>query len=203
MLKTCLALKHFSSFVQLVADSWLIFHHWEMTVASITIPIKSWLSILEASYIIKLLPPYFNNLGKRLIKAPKLYFIDTGLAAFLLGIQNIDHLLAHPLRGGLFENMIVSEFLKKRFNQGKTDNLYFLRDSKGREVDILLDYGSILTWLKLNPARHLLKTYLKGCFTIEPLHPNKKLFPCIWRRSIQSTARYPDCAVEHNGIFGN
>ena len=74
--------------------------------------------------------------------APKLYFIDTGLAAFLLGILNVAHVFAHPLRGALFENMIVSEFLKKKFNQGKTDNLYFLRDSKGREVDILLDFGT-------------------------------------------------------------
>jgi uncharacterized protein len=111
--------------------------------------IKNWLSILEAIYIIKLLPPYYSNIGKRLIKAPKLYFFDTGLAAFLLGIQNITHVTAHPLRGALFENMIVSEFLKKRFNQGKTDNLYYLRDNKGREVDILLDYGSHIDMVEI------------------------------------------------------
>ncbi|MBW2655658.1 MAG: DUF4143 domain-containing protein, partial [Deltaproteobacteria bacterium] len=70
--------------------------------------IKSWLSILETSYIIKLLQPYYNNLGKRLIKAPKLYFFDTGLAAFLLGIQREDHIASHPLRGALFENFVIS-----------------------------------------------------------------------------------------------
>jgi len=132
--------------------------------------IKSWLSILEASYIIKLLPPYFNNLGKRLIKAPKLYFIDTGLAAFLLGIQNIHHLLAHPLRGGLFENMIVSEFLKKRFNQGKTDNLYFLRDSKGREIDILLDYGTYLDMVEIKSGKTLAKDLFKGLIYFKALY---------------------------------
>ena len=79
--------------------------------------IKSWLSILEASYIVKLLQPFYNNLGKRLIKAPKLYFIDTGLAAFLLGIQKEEHIDAHPLRGALFENLVVSELLKKRLNE--------------------------------------------------------------------------------------
>ncbi|MCP3956197.1 MAG: ATP-binding protein [Desulfobacterales bacterium] len=117
--------------------------------------IKSWLSILEASYIVKLLPPYYSNLGKRLIKAPKLYFIDTGLAVFLLGIQNVDHVFAHPLRGGLFENMIVSEILKKRFNKGRTDNLYFLRDSKGHEVDILLDYGSYIDMVEIKSSKTL------------------------------------------------
>ena len=124
--------------------------------------IKSWLSILEASYIIKLLPPYYSNLGKRLIKAPKLYFIDTGLAAFLLGMQNSAHVLAHPMRGALFENMIVSEFLKKRFNQGKTDNLYYLRDSKGREVDILLDYGSYLDMVEIKSSQTLAGDLFKG-----------------------------------------
>jgi predicted AAA+ superfamily ATPase len=124
--------------------------------------IKNWLSILEASYIIKLLPPYYSNIGKRLIKAPKLYFFDTGLAAFLLGIQNITHVTAHPLRGALFENMIVSEFLKKRFNQGKTDNLYYLRDNKGREVDILLDYGSHMDMVEIKSSQTLARDLFKG-----------------------------------------
>jgi uncharacterized protein len=124
--------------------------------------IKNWLSILEASFIVKLLPPYYNNLGKRLIKAPKIYFIDTGLAAFLLGVQNVDHVLSHPIRGGLFENMIVSEFLKQRFNQGKTDNLYFLRDSKGREVDLLLDYGSFLDMIEIKSSKTLAEDLFKG-----------------------------------------
>ncbi|MDF1593018.1 MAG: ATP-binding protein [Desulfobacterales bacterium] len=132
--------------------------------------IKSWLSILEASYIVKLLPPYYSNLGKRLIKAPKLYFIDSGLAAFLLGIQKVEHVLTHPLRGVLFENLIVSEFLKKRFNQGKTDNLYFLRDSKGREVDILLDYGSYIDMVEIKSSKTIAEDLFKGLIYFKNLY---------------------------------
>jgi predicted AAA+ superfamily ATPase len=136
--------------------------------------IKSWLSILEASYIVKLLPPYYSNLGKRLIKAPKLYFIDTGLAAFLLGIQNREHVMAHPLRGELFENMIVAEFLKKRFNQGKTDNLYFLRNSKGQEVDILLDYGSHLNMVEIKSSQTIGGGLFKGLVYYRKLYSQTK-----------------------------
>ena len=124
--------------------------------------IKSWLSILEASYIIKLLPPFYNNLGKRLIKSPKLYFYDTGLAAFLLGIQRQEHVAAHPLRGSLFENLVVSELLKKRFNRGKTDNLYYLRDSRGHEVDILLDYGLYLDMVEVKSGQTLSRNLFGG-----------------------------------------
>ncbi len=124
--------------------------------------IRSWLSILEASYIIKLLQPYYNNLGKRLIKSPKLYFYDTGLAAFLLGIQREEHISTHPLRGSLFENLVVSELLKKRFNQGKTDNLYYLRDSRGHEVDIVMDYGIHLDMLEVKSGQTLGKSLFGG-----------------------------------------
>jgi len=124
--------------------------------------IKSWLSILEASYIIKLLRPFYSNLGKRLIKAPKLYFIDTGLAAFLLGIQKEEHLAAHPLRGALFENLIISELLKKRFNQGKTDNLYYLRDSRGHEADALMDHGLHLDLFEIKLGQTLSRSLFDG-----------------------------------------
>ncbi len=132
--------------------------------------IKSWLSILQTSYIIKLLQPYYNNLGKRLIKSPKLYFYDTGLAAFLLGIQQENHVVSHPLRGALFENMVVSELLKKRFNQGKTDNLYYLRDSRGNEVDILLDYGLHLDMIEIKSGQTLTKSFFGG------LHYYRRLY---------------------------
>lgn len=100
---------------------------------------KSWISILQASYIIFLLPPHHRNLGKRLVKMPKLYFQDTGLAASLMGIQTAQQLTIHPLRGALFETLIVGEHLKSRFNQGFPSNLYFWRDNVGLEVDLLLD----------------------------------------------------------------
>lgn len=88
-----------------------------------------------------------------MIKAPKLYFYDTGLAAFLLGIQQQEHVAAHPLRGALFENLVVSELLKKRFNQGKTDNLYYLRDSKGLKLISCSITARTLIWWRLKPDR--------------------------------------------------
>jgi len=101
--------------------------------------VKSWLSVLEASYIIKLLRPYYKNFNKRLIKSPKLYFLDTGLACFLLDIHNPNQLATHPLRGALFESFIVAELLKRRFNTVQTDNLFYFRDNIGNEVDIIWD----------------------------------------------------------------
>lgn len=98
---------------------------------------KAWLSVLEASYVVHLLRPHHRNWGKRIVKMPKLYFIDTGLAAFLLGIHSPAQLSIHPLRGALFETLIVGEFLKARLNAGWPSNLYFWRDNTGLEVDLL------------------------------------------------------------------
>jgi len=124
--------------------------------------IKSWISILEASFLIKLLQPYYRNFNKRLIKSPKLYFLDTGLAAFLLGIRNEQHLQSHPLRGALFETFVVSELLKKRLNQGKTENLYFFRDNKGNEVDVVMDYGSSLSLVEIKSGQTIDPVFFKG-----------------------------------------
>lgn len=98
---------------------------------------KDWMTLLEASYIIFRLPPYFRNIGKRLMKSPKLYFYDTALACFLLNIEEAAHLTNHPLRGPLFENLVILEALKSRLHQGKRNNLQFYRDSNGNEVDLL------------------------------------------------------------------
>lgn len=107
----------------------------EVGVTSATI--QSWISILQASYIIYLMPPYFENSRKRLTKAPKLYFCDTGLACCLLGIENPEQLTFNKMRGHLFENLIVMELLKRRLNEGKESDLYFYRDSNQNEIDIL------------------------------------------------------------------
>lgn len=104
----------------------------------------AWLSILEASYIVYRLTPHFANFGKRLVKTPKLYFHDTGLAAFLLGIQTPEQLATHAARPALFETLVVSEYLRSRWNRGEVSNLYFWRDSSGNEVDLLLDEAGIL-----------------------------------------------------------
>lgn len=99
--------------------------------------IQSWLSVLEASYIIYPLRPYHANIKKRLVKTPKLYFYDTGLASWLLGIHSVEQMTTHPLRGNLFENMVINEFVKERYNRLQTPNLYYYRDQQQHEVDLL------------------------------------------------------------------
>ncbi|MHB1359296.1 MAG: ATP-binding protein [Rhodocyclaceae bacterium] len=102
---------------------------------------RNWLTLLEASYIAFLLPPWHANISKRQIKSPKLYFHDVGLAAYLLGAENETHIDRHPLRGNLFENMIVVEALKYRYHRGKRSNLHFWRDARGNEIDLVIESG--------------------------------------------------------------
>jgi predicted AAA+ superfamily ATPase len=110
---------------------------------------KSWISVLEASYIIFLLQPHHESFNKRLVKMPKLFFIDTGLASSLLGIQSEDQLNTHFLRGALFENFIISEFIKARLNNGLRNNCFFWRDNKGIEIDCIIENGNILTPIEI------------------------------------------------------
>ncbi len=109
-------------------------------VSSVTI--NEWLSVLETAYIVFRLPPFHKNIGKRLVKKSKLYFYDTALACFLLNIENESQLASHPLRGELFENMVVLEFYKARYNAGKAPNTYFYRDQSQREIDLLCAEGN-------------------------------------------------------------
>jgi len=102
---------------------------------------REWLSVLEASYVVFVLPPLHANISKRLIKSPKLYFLDVGLAAYLLGIENENQIFTHPLKGALFENLVVVEALKHRFNRGLRSNLHFYRDSGGTEVDLVCSFA--------------------------------------------------------------
>lgn len=105
---------------------------------------REWLTVLEASYIVRLLPPYHRNFGKRPVKTPKLYFLDTGLAAWLLGIREAAALATHAMRGPLFESFVVGEFVKQRCNAGQAAELYFWRDNVGHEVDLLFEAGDRL-----------------------------------------------------------
>ncbi len=114
--------------------------------------ITRWLSVLQASYLITLLPPYYENISKRLIKSPKLYFNDTGLACYLLDIESAKQLDRDKMRGALFENMIVMEIIKHRYNQGKTGGVFFYRDSNQNEVDILLKQEGEITALEIKSA---------------------------------------------------
>lgn len=114
---------------------------------------KAWVSILEASYILFLLQPHHRNFNKRLVKTPKLYFYDTGLAAWLLGIRDSDQIAIHSMRGPLFETWVIGELLKGRFNRGLISNLYFWRDSSGNEVDVLAENGELLTPIEIKSGQ--------------------------------------------------
>lgn len=132
----------------------------EVGISSMTI--NNWFSVLAASYIAYSLPPYYENIGKRLIKTPKIYFYDTGLACFLLGIENETQLQTHPLRGALFENMVVNEAMKNRFNRGKMPNLYFYRDSTQKEVDLLHTVANDFYAYEIKSGKVFHKDFMKG-----------------------------------------
>lgn len=118
-----------------------------------------WLSLLCASYITFLLPPYYENFSKRLIKSPKLYFYDSGLVCSLLGIQSAEQLSTHYLRGGLFESFVISEIIKRRFNRGLTANCYFWRDHAGHEIDCLLERGNGILPIECKSGQTYSKSY--------------------------------------------
>ena len=123
---------------------------------------RSWLTILEASYIVHLLHPWHTNVSKRLIKSPKLYFYDVGLASYLLGLETENQVNRDPLRGNLFENMVVMEALKYRYNQGKRSNLYFFRDSNGNEVDLIAEQGRNLAAIEIKAGATINPDFFKG-----------------------------------------
>jgi predicted AAA+ superfamily ATPase len=135
--------------------------------------IKKWISLLEASYIIFVLPPFFSNIGKRLIKSPKIYFLDTGLLCFLLGIESVQHVASHPLRGAIFENCMVVELLKHRWNAAKRSNLFFFRDSAGNEVDVLAKDGGKLLPIEIKSAQTPSQEFIKSLRYIRKLYPDQ------------------------------
>nr|MBF0222812.1 ATP-binding protein [Desulfobulbaceae bacterium] len=123
---------------------------------------RNWLTLLEASYIVYRLQPYAANISKRLIKSSKLYFYDVGLAAHLLGLENILHVSRDPLRGNLFENMVVIEALKYRLHRGRRSNLHFYRDSNGNEVDLLFTVGPDLYPIEIKSGMTINRDYFRG-----------------------------------------
>ena len=126
---------------------------------------RDWLAVLEASYIAFRLPPYHTNFGKRLVKTPKLYFHDTGLAAWLLGISDARTLQIHPMRGALFENMLVVEYLKHCRNGGLSNGLYFWRDNTGNEIDLLIERAGELWPVEMKSGATFQAEWLRGLQT--------------------------------------
>jgi len=123
---------------------------------------KRWMSVLQASFIIALLAPHYENFNKRLIKSPKLYFLDTGLLCFLLGIRSQEELLLHPLRGAIFETFVFSELYKSYFNDGEMTTLYFWQDAKRHEVDFILDRGKKMVPIEVKSGETLSSDSFRG-----------------------------------------
>ena len=124
--------------------------------------VKSWLNILEASYIVFRLYPHHKNFNKRLIKMPKLYFYDTGLLCYLLTINTPQDLFAHFARGTIFENLIITELVKSAYHRGKAPQLYFWRDHRGREIDLLIEKGQQLIPIEIKSGTTKTMDYFKN-----------------------------------------
>lgn len=123
---------------------------------------KTWLSYLSTGFIIRLLQPYHKNYNKRIIKSPKLYFLDTGLLSYLLGIKDIGTLAVHPFRGQIFENLVYVELLKQRLNKGEESNIYFWRDNHGTEVDFIIDNSLNINCIETKSGTNFQPAYLKN-----------------------------------------
>lgn len=134
--------------------------------------IRNWISILEASFILFKLPPYFENFGKRTIKSPKYYFTETGLLCHLLGIREPDQITRDPLVGAIFENLVILECVKSLHNQGHPAELYYFRDAKGNEVDLLIPDCRQLKALEIKSAATFKQEHLKGLRRFRSLAPN-------------------------------
>lgn len=148
--------------------------------------IRNWISILKASYILYELPPYFENIGKRIIKSPKIYFTDTGLAAFLLGIHEADQAARDPLRGNLYENLILMEIIKGACNRGIRPELYFFRDSNGNEVDVLLREQGMICPVEIKSAATFSAHFVKSLERFRALNPAQCLSGAVLYNGAQS-----------------
>nr|WP_286817647.1 DUF4143 domain-containing protein [Desulfobacter sp. UBA2225] len=148
--------------------------------AGITHPTaRKWLSALEASYICFILQPHYKNFNKRMTKAPKVYFYDTGLLCYLLRINNIDQLKVHPLRGAVFENWVITEYIKIYANNGRSAPLYFWRDQHGHEVDLVIDHGLNLELVEIKSGMTFNKDYFKQINWLNKLQ-NRRDGLCIY-----------------------
>ena len=140
---------------------------------------KQWLSVLETSYIVTLLRPHHSNFGKRLVKTPKIYFLDSGLAAWLMGIRSAETLETHAARGALFESWVVSELYKKRLNTGLPIDLYFWRDNTGNEVDLIIEKEKGLQPIEIKSGSTYASDWSQGLKKWQALAKNSSLEPAI------------------------
>ena len=150
---------------------------------------RHWLTILEASYIVFQLPPFFANIRKRLVKSPKLYFYDVGLASHLIGIEHAGQVATHPLRGALFENAVVVEALKHRFNRGRRSNLSFFRDTRGFECDLLYENGNGMGAIEIKSGATVASDWFDALDRIAGVLPRVGLRAVVYGGSERQTRR--------------
>lgn len=139
------------------------------------IKVKEWISVLQASYLVFSLQPYYDNFGKRIIKSSKLYFTDVGLLCYLLGINNASQVTHHPLRGQLFENLVILELLKSQLNRGEEPRLYFYRDNHQNEIDVLMPRGNELIAIEIKSSKTFHESFLKTLVELQNLIPSQPL----------------------------
>jgi predicted AAA+ superfamily ATPase len=140
---------------------------------------RAWIDLLQSSYIVHLLPPWFANTGKRLVKASKLYFHDVGLACWLLGLRSAEQVARDPLWGSLFENFVIMEAMKDRLNAGETAEMYFYRDSEGNEVDLLIPVGTKMHAIEIKAGATINPDYFKGLKTFAAHQPAVFASGCV------------------------
>jgi hypothetical protein len=158
--------------------------------------IKSWIGILETTFVAFRLMPYHRNLGKRVVKSPKLYFFDTGLACYLLGIRSPKELLTHYLRGNLFENLIIVDILKSSYAYEGERQFYYWRDSNGHEIDLLTEQAGKIHALEIKSSETMNTSLLKGLrffegLTSEPLASSTLVYAGKERQTRRSIGIMP------------
>lgn len=163
--------------------------------------IDQWLSVLESSFVVYRLLPHYTNIRKRLVKSPKLYFYDVGLASYLIGIENPRQVATHPLRGALFENAVLSEVLKHRFNRGRRSNLSFYRDSNGLECDLLYETAKGFGAVEIKSGATVASDYFSA------LNRVAEVVPEIWSKAVvyggTATQQRTDALVSPFGALSN
>ena len=167
-----------------------------------TTTVRNWLSVLKASYVVFELPPFFENVRKRVIKSPKIFFTDVGLAAFLLGIHTAEQASRDPLRGSLYENFVIADIVKGAINQGIRPDVYFFRDSHGNEVDLLIREKGSLTPVEIKSAGTFSADFVKGlerfqALGIERVNVGTVLFNGEQRFSVRGVRIFNPLLVEN------
>ena len=164
---------------------------------------RQWLTVLETSYIIFQMPPFHANIRKQLVKSPKLFFYDVGLASYLIGIENANQVTTHPLRGALFENMVVIEALKHRFNRGRESNLSFYRDSRGLECDLFYETGQGIHAIEIKSGSTVSSDYFTSLKRVAELIPDISTKTVVYGGSLRQSRTDSEVvpAAELKGIL--